>query len=359
MFGKLLLPLKLIKRTLFKDKRAEIGAQYSQKILQNDLLDLVDVGAARGLQPHWKVFEQSSRMCLIEPNEYEHAELKSLYGYLGDRIHYIQDAVSEKGGPATLYVTNVSTGTSLLRPSTSNWGEYLDRSYYFPIKEVQIKTQTLESVLNSLKMRNDLLKIDVQGAELQVLKGLGEERLKNLLCLEVEIGVPGGYEEQGTIGQVVEYMERFGLSLFDIRAARITRPKNNDQFYYHREIFNVCDDAPSLSWRIWEVDAVFIKKPEVVLASRDEPALRRLVVIFCGYGYFAEAYALIENAEFIPPQERESLQKTIVDWHRTQNGGFLYSRGPLARFMRKSLGILAPKNNRRWMQYCYYQYPHG
>lgn len=89
----------------------------------------------------------------------------TVYSFDG-RQNYL---ISDSDGMRTFYVR---TGTPEL--SSVNRLEYLD-SKYGPVKKIEMPTKSLKTVINENGIKHiSLLKIDTEGHELHVLKGLGE-----------------------------------------------------------------------------------------------------------------------------------------------------------------------------------------
>ena len=89
----------------------------------------------------------------------------TVYSFDG-RQNYL---ISDIGGTRTFYVR-----TETPELSSVNRLEYLD-SKYGPIEEIKMPTKSLETVIKENNIKHiSLLKIDTEGHEMHVLKGLGE-----------------------------------------------------------------------------------------------------------------------------------------------------------------------------------------
>src|SRR5262249_51648433 len=157
--------------------------------------------------------------------------------------------------------------------------------------ERAIRTETLANVMaRQGQPRVDLIKLDIQGAELPVLRGLDASTLERLLGVEIEIGLHDFYPPDVGLEAVIDFMQNRGLELFDVRVARIHRPLDNDHSGYQRRIFSVHANSPTISARIWELDAVFFRRKSTLLAAGEAAALRRMMVVYCVYNFYSEAY---------------------------------------------------------------------
>lgn len=293
-----------------------------ESLLRSDQLVIADVGAAYGLPEYLRVLERWATVCLFEPNRERAQELRTFHQAEEGRknVHVFETALSGTGGPQTLYETHVPTGSSLLKPGSNALYEFGDPEYFFPVRERSVVTRRLDQVLDEAGIGSvDFIKLDVQGAEVAVLQGLGDRLGRSMLGIELEVGLPGGYLGQPSIGTVDSFLREQGFILFDIRPVRLHRAERGDRTHYPRTVFQVHESSDSLSKRIWEADAVYFRDPQALLTERDEAALRRLTVLYCAYGFFVEAYALMRRAaaeECLTDAAAAHLQAAIVEWHR-------------------------------------------
>lgn len=94
--------------------------------------------------------------------------------------------------------------------SGSSYFKELGNTLWDEIKPEIVKTDTLYSFIkkNNLQLPN-YLKIDTQGSELEILKGMGNFlRYKNLYFIELEISLYQINEEAPLINEIIEYMYR-------------------------------------------------------------------------------------------------------------------------------------------------------
>lgn len=136
----------------------------------------IDIGANFGyysflLHPNFE------RILAIEPhpeNVRVINEVKQKYGY--SKVEILEFAVSDEDGDTRLYTGRHSGGHSLLR------NPQLDSPQF-----INVKTKTLANILGSDVA--DLVKVDVEGAEWQVLKG-AEPVVENIKNWVVELHNP-------------------------------------------------------------------------------------------------------------------------------------------------------------------------
>jgi FkbM family methyltransferase len=120
-------------------------------------------------------------------------------------------ALSDKQGFADLYIEKinpVATGASLFKENTE-W--YSEGKY----ETVQIETDTLDNRNYNNGALIDLIKIDVQGAELDILKG-GEKTMRNTSYALLELSLLEYNQGAPFIGEVVDKMIEYGFCIVDI-----------------------------------------------------------------------------------------------------------------------------------------------
>ena len=108
-----------------------------------------------------------------------------------------------------LYVLGKRLGSSsMYKPSKDNYDLYnfkkKDFSLFDITNEMEVECTTADDSLNKLNIKHlDFLKIDTQGSELEILKGLGEYRP---LMIKVEVQVVPMYEDVPSWSELVNYL---------------------------------------------------------------------------------------------------------------------------------------------------------
>lgn len=100
------------------------------------------------------------------------------------------------------------TGDSLFIEDTQHYQEHNT------IKEL-VKTKTLKSILEKYNIKDiDLLKIDTQGSELLIMKGLGQQ-LKNIEFIELEISLIEYNKDGCMFYDVIDFLKT-DFEIYDI-----------------------------------------------------------------------------------------------------------------------------------------------
>lgn len=211
---------------LFKSKVLKRKKPFEvQKRFLGGAADLVifDVGAYVGevTATYKKLFPQSTIYC-FEPFYDSFQKLSracrdaSVYAY--------QIALSDKEGKATLHVNTDLSCNSLLPPPEGDFKYHSEKS--INVGEIQIETSTLDIFCARAKISSiDILKLDVEGTEVKVLKGtskmLSEQAIK-LIYTEVMF-IPH-YGGGCMFHELTSFLKQYEYTLFDLYHLR--RAKN-------------------------------------------------------------------------------------------------------------------------------------
>tara|TARA_B100001989_G_C24515079_1_gene452641 strand:- start:275 stop:952 length:678 start_codon:yes stop_codon:yes gene_type:complete len=193
---------------------AKVDAMFferAQKRFKIKFENVLDIGAASGdWSSHVKKLNPDAKFTLIEPNKLHNERLRSL-----GKVHnvYLSDEVTERD----FYVCKDPF------QQTGN-GFYKEKSNV-PFDKTTVKTQLLDTILQGEKF--DLIKLDVQGAEIEVIKG-GMLTVQNAKWLQVEvpvfqynIGSPSMYNLLGNLKAIGFYPFDIAQALFNVRCLYI------------------------------------------------------------------------------------------------------------------------------------------
>jgi FkbM family methyltransferase len=169
---------------------------------------IIDIGAHDG---NWtrlarRIFPGASIM-MIEPLSSKAEALNALAGSL-ERTQFVEALLGAKAGQTVTFY-EAGTGSSLHREQSN-----------VEFKETSLQTSTLDDVTAELD-GPIFLKLDVQGAELEVLDG-GSKTLDRSDLVQLEVALLPYNEGGATFLQVINYMDQRGFVPFDV--AGMIRP---------------------------------------------------------------------------------------------------------------------------------------
>jgi len=198
------------------------------KILTTESRHIFDVGANIGQSiSRYRDIFPGCFITSFEPNPTIFSQLEKNWGS-EPGITLNRVALSDFTGHAPFFLTRVSEASSLLRPTKRMIELSTERKYDH--ETVKVPTMTLDRYCRSNNIRNiDVLKLDVQGAELSVLKG-AKNLLKagNVKIIYSEVIFAEIYTDQTRFIDLVSYLNKFNYDLWDIGSFLYTR---NDRLW--------------------------------------------------------------------------------------------------------------------------------
>lgn len=252
----------------------------------NTGVTLIDIGAEGDIEPRWKRIEPFLNYVGFEPDE----RSRSLLLQKGNNCLNYQLL------PFAVWDIDGSIGFNLGRsPGTSS--HYLpnqpfidlfpDPRRYDVVETTNLKTTTLDNL--ALKSA-DFIKIDIQGGELNALRG-GQTLLKIALGLEIEVEFIALYKNQPLFGEICAFLSGFEFEFIDfVNLCRWERLQHNS---YGQCVFG---------------DALFLRSPEYILkTSLNSESVSKYLSICLIYNRFD----LIDRMISLLPHD---LKKTYADF---------------------------------------------
>ena len=230
---------------------------------------IVEIGALQidGFQePFYRLLDlfPGSQIIGFEVDEDVCAEMNSR---AMEGVRYYPNALGERNECRDFYVTNNPMCSSLYEPNEPLISLYNNFEVAYLKSKTVIETVSIDHFAQVNGVAEvDFIKIDVQGAELDVFRG-GLQVLKNVLALVCEVEFVPHYLKQPLFGDVCRflYQEKLMFHKFLGLGGRALRPI-------------VIDDDPNLpSQHIWS-DAMYIRHVQVVQYLSPEQLLKLSVL---------------------------------------------------------------------------------
>ncbi len=193
-------------------------------LLGNQPVQILDVGARGGLQPRWRPFADVLDAVGFEPDPDEFKRLSATAN--GGRRRFLPYALGGAHQRLPFHVCESPGCSSLYPPNEEFAGKFSDaiRSMMSLKSVAEFDVVPLDEVAAREKLRPDCLKVDVQGAELDVLRG-GTSVLKDLKLIELEVEFNHQYKGQALFSDIDLFLRKHGYSLLGLRRS----------FWRHRE----------------------------------------------------------------------------------------------------------------------------
>lgn len=172
----------------------------------DDIDYIFDVGSLNGIESvYFSQYLPNSKIYSFEANPNSASLVRENQKFYSN-ARCINKAVSDYNGKNTFYLTTENIGaSSLLKPI----GGYAGNQY----STIEVDVITIEKFCEENKIpKVDILWMDLQGNELNALKGMGE-MLSNTKVICSEVGLKPYYENHTLYDEIVEYLEKYGFEV--------------------------------------------------------------------------------------------------------------------------------------------------
>jgi len=287
--------------------------------------DFCDVGARWGIEEPWKFFRDIISLISFEPDKEEY---ESLTKKKDSKDMVYPYALSNENKNMSLNLTKSRGCSSLYKPNYAFLKNYSDVDRFQIESTITVETTSLDNLYNDKVFSNiDFVKIDVQGAELDILKG-GEKFLyKNILGIQVEVEFQPMYENQPLFSDVDSFIRNhLGLQIQDLRKT----------YWKYPEGINIGANKGQIIFG----DALYFRSPHETVSwcsnfNKDEASSKLQMACFMGivYGYLDYSLCLLNQPSICDFLEIDkiNLWKTLILHHgkslhyKRKGGGRLFS----------------------------------
>ena len=291
-------------KRLFPDKSIDLPVEFLPR-----RLSLLDIGARGGVQWPWdQVKRELLSVVLVEPDPIEaerlHRELKVNEGVV------LPFALWRDERTLTLNLNRSPGTSSIYLPNRQFLDQFPEAERFDVLETLEISTVAIDSLVSSGRIPQvDFAKIDVQGAELDILEGGRNHLAANLVGLEVEVEFAELYSGQPLFGEVEAFARKqLGLELWDLHKT----------YWKYQQGKHV---PGPIKGRLVFGDALFLRPlsgMEAWLARMSPDGAKEkvimLVVTALTYGYVDYATALLSEpplTRYFDAPTRQGLQRAV------------------------------------------------
>jgi FkbM family methyltransferase len=291
----------------------------------------IDVGCRDGVRPAWRELAPHALLVGFDPDPDECVRLNAAAGNAAHE-RYEPIALAANEGEATLHLTADPQSSSLYPPDARAIRRYPELWRHEARGTQTIVTSTIDSWAQGAGVGSvDALKVDVQGAELDVLRG-AEHLLASMRVIEAEVEFQELYEGQPLFNDVNAFLRDHGFGLWrlrDIYHCGISRARRGEPVFGVGEYVEHTRLGGQIAW----ANAVFVRN-ELADADAQVEWLMRVrdacVSSIFGFPELVEL-ALREAAETAPEPAKEVLAGALerarrrATWRRVDD---LFRRAP-------------------------------
>ncbi len=270
---------------------------YKHSLLTEKLV-IIDCGAAGGSFQEWDSLSDKIIIHGFDPDEKECERLNANARHKGLQHYYYPLLIANNSKNRNFYITNDSASNSLFEPDPqliSRYKQnYCDLKWISTVENVGLKkiikvdTTSLNDWANKYSIKDiDYIKLDVQGAELEILEGTGKI-FDNVVGMNIEVWFVPVYKNQPLFADLDKFIRRKKFDFFSFfiytagqYAGRMTSPvsygKVNSPF------------AQRFAGQLLTADALYFKDP---LHNNKSLTITKKLKLIC----FAEMNCQVEYA---------------------------------------------------------------
>ena len=181
-----------------------------KKILNHKLMIknppvIIDLGASGESYDTWKKIYSHSIFIALDGDDRKKINYKNKF----KKYIPINKIIDKKKNKRDFYLTKSPYCSSLLKPSKKT-REWFFHDQFKVTKKKTVKTTTLNEILKIKKIKKiDILKIDLQGIDLEVFKSISKKITKNIKFIDIEPSLYGFYElEKNNVSETIKHMEK-------------------------------------------------------------------------------------------------------------------------------------------------------
>lgn len=192
-----------------------------KRVFADNPLVIVDVGARWGMNSEWSVFGDQMRVLCFEADKEECARLAEKAPPF---VQYIPAAVGRSAGVATLYMSKLAASTSLYKTQMDYFGRLVNRDNGVVVGEQIVEVRPLDAILPEYGVHKvDFIKLDAEGAELDILQGGGEVLRSSCLGILSEIRLHPQINGSPPFSTFDAFVRQWCLDIYNLHVTRQSR----------------------------------------------------------------------------------------------------------------------------------------
>ncbi len=240
-----------------------VGLSAAFPALAADGLGVIDVGARGGI--HHPMFVEMAPILNVvgfepDPEECRRLQAAARQGSGFKSLAYLPCALGKADGQRALHLGRLRGTSSFYQPNRAFLDRFPDASRYDVVGTVSVPVRSLDSLAadpaGPLPRHIDFIKLDTQGAELDILHGARRTLQTQIVGVEAEVGFARLYAQQPIFRDVDALLVGCGFTLFKLRRHEWVRRTYEDrphlsagQMVFAEALYLRDPSDPASSWR--------------------------------------------------------------------------------------------------------------
>ena len=235
--------------------------------LREDRLRLFDVGARGGAHPRWDRFAPCIELIGFEPDPAECKRLNAGAQGLAYPARFLPHALwRDVRSDLPFHVCKWEVASSVYPPNADFLRDFPDAAELLEVVNRRtVAATTLDEVVAELGTPPDYLKLDAEGAELDILLG-GKRAVEETIAIEVEVEFNPIFAGQPLFPDVDTHLRDLGWMLFGLRRNSWRRPQP-------------AGEGAGYGGQLIAGDALYLRRGALVESENLERELKLLVVL--------------------------------------------------------------------------------
>ena len=281
-----------------KSPESFLGAGELASLLERiGPLGCLDIGARGGVVEDITPLGSSAFVYGFEPDGEECNRLNDTLqteGHPFGELRFLPAALGPREERRTLNIMRHSGASSLLLPDPEMKSRFAERDAFFDVtRTVPVDTRPLDDVIADYGIVNPVyMKIDVEGFELEILKGAEDLLSSSLLAIRSEIAFLPTRLEQPDFGEISAYLKPFGFMPMGFLYLATWRSRTSI-----RHPRKAPGPVPFSRGQLVHGDVLYLRDPATLDDRSDEgvEALIRLAFLALLYDYVDFAFDIFER----------------------------------------------------------------
>ncbi len=294
--------LKKINRKKFI-KKSKKTSGILREAMGNKSIGIVDIGAGHRYLPILLNFDGFSKIAMVDPNDninWSYRNFKKLLNYPKNVKKY-QFGISNNTKKTKYYKTKTSTGSTFVNvyQKSKKKKRLLDQSYFGKKNEIDAQLYSFNDFVKLFfKHKVDVVKIDVEGLELNIIKSIMKKHNPFLIEVETNMNHEIYNNTFNSINNILVKKNYQILTAFPVYK-NINNSTNEKPFVYGDY------NNPIFRSPLEQIECIYVKKSNTNFLEK--------IVILIGYGFIFEAKLYLESLKSKLSKKKFLLLKKFIE----------------------------------------------